>query len=751
MFRGGRAHRGNGRRGGRGGHGGGGGGGGGSGGGGGGAFHGNGDGNGNDNQNNYNNNNNNSGGGQWQGGGNGGNSNNGSNGGRGRGRGGGGRGGGGRGFGGGGGGFVPNLGPFRTTNMRHGNNDNRGGSHRGGYNGQQGGHNGGRGGGGNGSGNLQGNGQAQYRGGTVIVFVTVHNQGQGSQGVINDPGLCDFLCRKALPTTISPTNPRYNQTNDTASFVVGDLDQAKALRDLSGIRFNYQKLKITTSADASLLGQGGDRNNRTRHNQATIEAVRQFIQSRHNSGFLNLERLSSDPILQQARITLPGQNPGRHDSGSLIFEVAAELFPEVTTISLAYNGLASLQPISSLSQYYPQLLALSLKGNNISSLDELQYISGGGQLLYLTELVLQDNPVQEADIRANNNDANYRSTVTSLFPSLTKLDSHDVARVSFGLVNAANLAPTRVAHAAPVRGGFIDTLDTRTIVLEFLMGYFKLFDTDRKYAGHLYDCRATFSCSVIPIESSMQQQQQAQEQQQRGGHGQQNQQNNTPARRQVWLEYLPRSRNLLTTKDLSKRVSSLYVGNDAITQTLLRFPETRHDMSNESKFCVDAWQTGGLLRDVCIYASVHGEYEEFRRGQFANPVRKSFDRTFVLAPAPIDTVAAMNGWKCMIISDHLTVREHRGHEAWKPEPALNVPSTLVQAINGVASGTAFNHPDGLLQEQDAMAQELMLASGLVYQYAVQALVTSGWNIEQAFATVQATRDTLPPNAWQLST
>lgn len=35
--------------------------------------------------------------------------------------------------------------------------------------------------------------------------------------------------------------------NDTVSYHVGDLDQAKALRDLSGIRFNTHKVRLHTS------------------------------------------------------------------------------------------------------------------------------------------------------------------------------------------------------------------------------------------------------------------------------------------------------------------------------------------------------------------------------------------------------------------------------------------------------------------------------------------------------------------------
>lgn len=52
-------------------------------------------------------------------------------------------------------------------------------------------------------------------------------------------------------------------------------------------------------------------------------------------------------------------------------------------------------------------------------------------------------------------------------------------------------------------------------------------------------------------------------------------------------------------------------------------------------------------------------------------------------------------------------------------------------------------------EQHAAADELMRVSGLVYQYAVQALMTNGWDLNRAIAAVQASRDTLPPHVWHL--
>lgn len=58
--------------------------------------------------------------------------------------------------------------------------------------------------------------------------------------------------------------------------------------------------------------------------------------------------------------------------------------------------------------------------------------------------------------------------------------------------------------------------------------------------------------------------------------------------------------------------------------------------------------------------------------------------------------AAQNGWKCVIVSDQLMVREYNGYEAWRPEPGVNVAPGLRVANNQAPSPTALNHPDGLV-------------------------------------------------------
>lgn len=48
--------------------------------------------------------------------------------------------------------------------------------------------------------------------------------------------------------------------------------------------------------------------------------------------------------------------------------------------------------------------------------------------------------------------------------------------------------------------------------------------------------------------------------------------------------------------------------------------------------------------------------------------QRSFDRTFILAPAAPDSKARQNGWEVVIVSEQLHVRNYSSHDAWAPGP-----------------------------------------------------------------------------------
>ncbi|KAG0046781.1 nuclear mRNA export, poly(A)+RNA binding protein [Gryganskiella cystojenkinii] len=677
-----------------------------------------------------------------------------------------------------------------------------------------------------GGGSYRGKGRGDYsqgggasstpRSSTVVIFV---NPETGSPAISHEiDAVIELLRRKILPVILTATSPRMNTATGGISFLAGDIDQAMALKALSGMEVRpQQKIVITTSEDKNKLAGmqinrpislsngafsasapplnsfntgGGSRGHpgsgSGSGSGSTKATLQQFLQNRYNNGFLNLENMAQDPILNAARISFPG-GP-RSDIGFRLIKTAAELFPDATTISFAQNHLHSVEPIESLAQQFPGLVNLSLRGNVIREFRDVERL-GGSKLPNLRELILADNPIRDQEVASSGDDLSYRSRITRLFPSIQVLDQLPVPpRISFGQSgDSTGAAPVQSTLPVPIRGNFFDTPSTETTVLEFLTCFFMIYDSNRGALEHMYDSSATFSYQIADIHPNMPKRR-----------------DHTSRKSQDWDPYALKNRDLSETRDLIQRTATLHVGNEAIVrQGLLKLPSSAHDLSDASKICVDAWQTGSLLPTVCIYVMVHGEFEEPRapgamssssrgRGRGGrndgygsrngpSTIRRSFDRTFIIAPAPPGTFAATQGWKCIIVSDQLTVRNHNGSEAWKPDVGLNVPSSITAAVSGStgslgsSSSTSLNGanvnpnaasvmqlgqqlqkqfnaqssagPD-LSQEQQAKIQELQRITGLTYSYALDCLNTTGWDLQLGVALVSEKRTSLPLDAWQ---
>lgn len=116
------------------------------------------------------------------------------------------------------------------------------------------------------------------------------------------------------------------------------------------------------------------------------------------------------------------------------------------------------------------------------------------------------------------------------------------------------------------------------------------------------------------------------------------------------------SRNLSRVGNVDKMAQSLHLGRENVGQSILGLPKTKHDITGApSAFCLDGWLTGSTL-----FVTVHGQFTEGRsffplltlcrpRGlgthgslQSVYPTEpvnalRSFDRSFVLAPAADDS------------------------------------------------------------------------------------------------------------------
>ncbi|PKI85007.1 nuclear mRNA export, poly(A)+RNA binding protein [Malassezia vespertilionis] len=480
-----------------------------------------------------------------------------------------------------------------------------------------------------------------------------------------------------------------------------------------------------------------------------VETLRGFLQSRWDAAncLLNLENMQDDPILAAANIRPPGA-PGAHrDIGTAIWKLSGDMFPSMITLSLAGNGLSTLQPLSSLAQYLPKLANLSLERNELRWARDLDVLASKKHGLdALQELVLISNPMQQNAVDAGNEDG-YRRDVLAKFPGLRILDMKPVSSVEHGFSQlfrgrASKKAGPEAAQV-PLRNfplqtkpGFIDG-DAAQVVPEFLSLFFARYDQDRALLAPVYSEHALFSLS---LNSSPPPRARAQ----RLMH-------TMPHQKELVLDrYIALgSRNILRSHTAKALLRTLHQGSRAIVAFQQRLPHTTHPLHDASKFVVDAWvlpnvdvqaQTSATEKpDALLFISVHGEFSEA-----PSQGLRSFDRVFIVAPTAPDSQAAQHGWPCLIVSDTLTIRHYSSSAAWAPD---TLPTGPVTGPNVAPDAPAAGPLPAYLQsqepfpnispEQHTLALQLAAQTRLLYPMAVQCLADNAWDPARALANFSA--------------
>lgn len=479
--------------------------------------------------------------------------------------------------------------------------------------------------------------------------------------------------------------------------------------------------------------------------------------------------MRADPILQAEGIKAPGVAGAPRELGNVIWKLCSETYPDVVTISLANNGLRSLGPVSSLPTYFPNLQNLSLEGNELKWVKDLDtYASRKHKLTNLKELLLTGNPVQASAIAAGNEEG-YRREVLAKFRQLTMLDQKPVTPTESGFANlpqSSHKSKKVDAEAAqvplrnfpiPNKPGFVDP-NAAAIMPDFLSKFFLAYDNDRTQLSEAYAPLAQFSycLNVVPPPRAK-----------AAGflHTMPNQKDLSFDR------YLDNgNRNLMRINAPKIRNQNLHHGSGSILACLKKLPKTSHPLNDASKFMVDAWVLpnnviGARLKgeekpEALLWINVHGEYAEAPSQGI-----RSFDRMFAVAPTPPESAAAAAGWPCVILSDHLVVRHYSSPSAWLPDSlptgevtqeqtaALQANQPAPGAVNG---GAALpNHLQGqapaagLNEQQHAMSLQLAAQTGLIYGFAVQCLQENGWDYNNALGNFEALKagGGIPPQAF----
>ncbi|KAJ7233333.1 hypothetical protein C8J57DRAFT_1090596 [Mycena rebaudengoi] len=292
-------------------------------------------------------------------------------------------------------------------------------------------------------------------------------------------------------------------------------------------------------------------------------------------------------------------------------------------------------------------------------------------------------------------------------------------------------APSATTFPFEMGPSFIDGVDP-SLVSTFLSRFFPAFDAQRPSLADVYTPASTFSYSAntsIPQRARIEGVSTSRE---------------TPNQRKLdWTVWLDGggSRNLLRRLSGDRAIKALHIGSQDIVQALVKLPLTQHDiLGAPEKFCVDAFLAG-----VGVLVIVHGQFVEAPSQGI-----RSFDRTFMLAPAPEGSRAKVNGWDVVILSDQWTVRGYSKHDAWTPGPML-VQATLES--NKPAQSTPNLPPDqqvllnSLPEAQRPLVIQVCGRTRLNVKFALECLVGNEWNLERAIANFNQVKGTLSADAF----
>jgi len=219
----------------------------------------------------------------------------------------------------------------------------------------------------------------------------------------------------------------------------------------------------------------------------------------------------------------------------------------------------------------------------------------------------------------------------------------------------------------------------------------------------------------------------------------------------VWLNGGSRNLNRLGGGSGSdKAFHSLHLGSEDAIRAISALPKTKHEISGSTeKFCIDAWPVG-QGEDLKLFISLHGQFiEEPSQGI------RSFDRAFILAPAPPGSRAKLNGWDVMILSDQLCIRAYSSHEAWRPGPMKVQAGNPLPSQQATQQRTPAPPAPQVLQDalsaftepQRGLIMQICQRTGLNVHFAVDCLQNNAWDLDRAVANFEQVKGMLSRDAF----
>jgi len=372
--------------------------------------------------------------------------------------------------------------------------------------------------------------------------------------------------------------------------------------------------------------------------------------------------------------------------------------------------------------------ALSLRGNNLGHLTDVARIFGGGapfnvEILHLgdnllkvfteldklrtwplKELFLEGNPIHEYQ---KGDRGVLTSAVKKRFPKLKRLDEEDMpVEIGFEVETEEEQkqlpSPLKLGSSSP---------EALELIKAFLQHYFEIYDRNKQELLPAYHPDSVFSISA------------------------------------VFNRAIPHKQADLSvyTKKGFRNLKN-FVWNDSETQPgvkteplnivafLNNLPKTEHDPNSltiDTGFVSSALLTfvvTGLFREIPSSSSASSSSSSSTTS--SAPIR-SFSRSFVTIPV---------GAGMQIINDQLTITnatESQLRNAFKePTPAPVVPAVVPTEL------------PALTPEQQVLLVEFMKQTNLIENFALDALQSAGWNLDEARNLFEQHKDKIPPQGFR---
>ncbi|KAH6573406.1 hypothetical protein BASA61_009042 [Batrachochytrium salamandrivorans] len=568
----------------------------------------------------------------------------------------------------------------------------------------------------------------------------------GVDSSISVSDLVAFINKKADPPVLIQSGKR------TGSSIVLELDnskQASTVQRLNGIVLAGSKLIIRYCSKPSSRGVASESSSSPRSTAPnSLESLRNLVISRFNAEArrLDFDRILEDPIVRTERIRVFDTQSPQSKFGQVLCKIIQEACPNLETLSLSGNRLRTLDHFSTLHQRVPTLVNLSLQDNQLGSYRDLEPLNAK-EFPNLREVVLIGNPIRERELSRPGGEINYTSNIKRLFPTIHILDMQPVLEeIQFDVVKSSAKLPL------DVRPGFMESESTSATAQQFLQMFYSLFDTNRAGLADFYGDNAVFSLSVNngrPPSGT------------RGAFQSSSRQSDRAF--ESWSMF---SRNLNKLKKPETRVALAHVGPVKIIDALTKIPTTTHplgDPPERKRFLVEA--INGVAPATYIHISVHGEFKDV-----AASVSLSFDRTFIIVPAPPGSRSAMANLPFAISNDVWVVRRYTNNYAWfdavdtvqpvtgtPPISCAHIPvsGTVLPAVSAwpqlpdESTLAQYRIRDNLNDQQHALVIEFAKATGLNYSYSCLCLRQTGWSTEAAGQAFLTAKNMIPAEAFKL--